>query len=131
MASQKSAASENLSITLRTMLCGGLAGSIDELLTIPMDTAKVRMMMDKDLSLTVRNMIHTMRAMYVKEGIACFYKGIIPGVQRQMIYASLRLGLFEPVIIVCHSSQYRFEEPCSEFTSQANMSDCTRKSFPE
>ena len=88
---------DSLSITLRTMLCGGLAGSIDELLTIPMDTAKVRMMMDKDLSLTVKNMFNTMKAMYVQEGATSFYKGLIPGIHRQLIYASLRLGLFEPV----------------------------------
>jgi len=87
----------SLSITLRTCLCGGLAGSIDELLTIPMDTAKVRMMMDKDLSLTVKNMFLTMKSMLKTEGLTCFYKGIVPGIHRQLIYASLRLGLFELV----------------------------------
>ena len=88
---------ESWSVILRTMLCGGLAGSIDECITLPFDTAKVRMMMDKELSLTVKNMFLTMRTMASKEGVLCFYKGLFPGIQRQLIYASLRIGLFEPV----------------------------------
>ena len=84
-------------MTLRTLLCGGLAGSIDECLTLPFDTAKVRMMVDKELPLTVKKMLFTMRVMLTQEGPTCFYKGIVPGIHRQMLYASLRLGLFEPV----------------------------------
>lgn len=33
----------------------------------------------------------------VQEGVAALWKGISPGIQRQMLFASIRIGLYEPV----------------------------------
>ena len=35
--------------------------------------------------------------MIKEEGFASLYKGLSPGIQRQMVFASLRIGLYEPV----------------------------------
>jgi solute carrier family 25 uncoupling protein 8/9 len=35
--------------------------------------------------------------MAAEEGVSSLYKGLSAGLQRQMVFASLRIGLYEPV----------------------------------
>lgn len=35
--------------------------------------------------------------MAAEEGVGSLYKGLIAGLQRQMVFASIRIGLYEPV----------------------------------
>jgi solute carrier family 25 uncoupling protein 8/9 len=42
-------------------------------------------------------MLHCIKTMVAEEGIKSLYKGLSAGLQRQMVFASLRIGLYEPV----------------------------------
>lgn len=42
-------------------------------------------------------MIHTMRTLVSEQGVSALYKGVIPGMQRQVLFGGLRIGLYEPV----------------------------------
>lgn len=42
-------------------------------------------------------MIHCIRTMAAEEGTSSLFKGLSAGLQRQMVFASLRIGLYEPV----------------------------------
>ena len=80
------------------MLSGGTAASIAEILTIPLDTAKVRLQVQAGGAGSKYNgMFHCIKTMAVEEGISSLYKGLNAGLQRQMVFASLRIGLYEPV----------------------------------
>jgi hypothetical protein len=73
-------------------LAGGLASSVAEILTLPMDTVKVRMQLGAsvgtfDLAYLMLN----------EEGLGSFFFGIEPAVIRQMCYGSLRYGLYAPI----------------------------------
>ena len=78
------------------MLTGGIAGSVAEIATIPLDTAKVRLQIQSNTG-KYKGMFHCMRTMLAEQGILSLYKGLNAGLQRQMVFASLRIGLYEPV----------------------------------
>ena len=42
-------------------------------------------------------MLGTMRAVAAEEGIGALWKGITPGIHRQVLFGGLRIGLYEPV----------------------------------
>lgn len=42
-------------------------------------------------------MLHCIRTMVAEEGFSSLFKGLTAGLQRQMVFASLRIGLYEPV----------------------------------
>lgn len=42
-------------------------------------------------------MFHCIRTMIAEEGFGSLFKGLTAGLQRQMVFASLRIGLYEPV----------------------------------
>lgn len=80
------------------MLSGGTAASIAEILTIPLDTAKVRLQVQAGgASSQYNGMFHCIKTMALEEGVSSLYKGLNAGLQRQMVFASLRIGLYEPV----------------------------------
>jgi len=88
------------------MITGGVAGSVGEIATIPLDTAKVRLQIQggkgqgaagADSALKYRGMLHAITVIAKEEGPAALYKGLVAGLQRQMLFASLRIGLYEPV----------------------------------
>ena len=87
---------------LPNMLTGGVAASIAELFTLPFDTAKVRMQIQ---GLEVKggakpkynNTFHCISTVAKEEGPLALWKGLSPGIQRQMVFASLRIGLYDPV----------------------------------
>lgn len=71
--------------------------------TIPLDTAKVRLQLQKqavagDISLPkYKGMLGTVSTIAREEGLAALWKGIVPGLHRQCLYGGLRIGLYEPV----------------------------------
>jgi solute carrier family 25 uncoupling protein 8/9 len=85
------------------MLCGGLAGSVAELATLPLDTAKVRLQIqgkqvkEQGIAPKYKHVIHCVSTIAKEEGLASLWKGYVPGVQRQLVFASIRIGLYEPV----------------------------------
>lgn len=87
---------------LPSMLCGGIAGSIAEIMTLPMDTVKVRMMVQKLYNKPgeipkYKGLADCAVKMAKDEGIAALWSGWNPGIQRQMVFASIRIGLYFPI----------------------------------
>lgn len=68
---------------------GGLASCIAEALTLPMDTVKVRLQLDSTAS--INSMI---KSMIKEEGLISFFNGLSPALLRQLLYGSLRYGLY-------------------------------------
>lgn len=75
-----------------------------QLCTIPLDTAKVRLQLQKKAvagdALAVpkyRGMLGTVATIAREEGLTSLWKGIIPGLHRQCLFGGLRIGLYEPV----------------------------------
>lgn len=75
-----------------------------QLCTIPLDTAKVRLQLQKRGASgdgfaipKYRGMLGTVATIAREEGMAALWKGIVPGLHRQCIFGGLRIGLYEPV----------------------------------
>ncbi|GLT37648.1 hypothetical protein SLA2020_119520 [Shorea laevis] len=86
-----------------TFLCSAFAACFAEFCTIPLDTAKVRLQLQRKtagdaVSLPkYRGLLGTMATIGKEEGLSALWKGIIAGLHRQFIYGGLRIGLYEPV----------------------------------
>jgi solute carrier family 25 (mitochondrial uncoupling protein), member 8/9 len=80
-----------------------------QICTIPLDTAKVRLQLQKNVVAAAasgdaapalpkyRGLLGTAATIAREEGAAALWKGIVPGLHRQCIYGGLRIGLYEPV----------------------------------
>lgn len=75
-----------------------------QICTIPLDTAKVRLQLQKKavagegLALPkYRGMLGTVATIAREEGLTALWKGIVPGLHRQCLFGGLRIGLYEPV----------------------------------
>ena len=85
-----------------TFLCAGLGACTAELATLPVDTTKVRLQL---LQRTVRdgataaapNMFRMASKIVQEEGAGALYKGLWPAMHRQLLFASLRVGLYGQV----------------------------------
>jgi solute carrier family 25 uncoupling protein 8/9 len=74
-------------------------------MTIPLDTSKVRLQIQgqkkvelgKLYKIKYKGMFHALKTIYLEEGVTSLWKGIMAGLQRQLIFAGLRIGLY-PVI---------------------------------
>jgi len=82
-------------------LCGGAAACWAEVVTIPLDTCKVRLQIQGELSSSgtkkYQNMFHAFGVIMSEEGPTALWKGLVPGLLRQSIFATLRIGLYQPV----------------------------------
>lgn len=83
------------------MIIGGLAGCFAESLTIPLDTAKVRQQVDgekaaKGAPRKYLGSYNTLRLVAKEEGIIAWYRGLSAGLLRQCVFATLRLGMYDP-----------------------------------
>ena len=78
--------------------------------TIPLDTAKVRLQLQKqavgdEVNLPkYRGLLGTMATIAKEERLAALWKGIVAGLHRQCIYGGLRIGLYEPVRLLSYGS---------------------------
>lgn len=77
-----------------------------QLCTIPLDTAKVRLQLQKKPVLSeedgsngtkYKGFLATILTIAKEEGLLALWKGIIPGLHRQCLYGGLRIGLYGPV----------------------------------
>ncbi|KAB2607036.1 mitochondrial uncoupling protein 2-like [Pyrus ussuriensis x Pyrus communis] len=98
---------------LQTFLCSAFAACFAEFCTIPLDTAKVRLQLQKKAvpgdgagTPNYRGLLGTMATIAREEGLAALWNGIIPGLQRQCIYGGLRIGLYDPVKIFLVGSAF-------------------------
>ncbi|CAN6556544.1 unnamed protein product [Malus baccata var. baccata] len=90
---------------------GCIAHLGEQFCTIPLDTAKVRLQLQKKAvpgdgagTPKYRGLLGTMATR--EEGLAALWNGIIPGLQRQCIYGGLRIGLYDPVKIFLVGSAF-------------------------
>lgn len=82
-----------------------------QLCTIPLDTAKVRLQLqgkalagEANVVPKYRGMFGTMATIAREEGAISLWRGIVPGLHRQCLFGGLRIGLYEPVPFLHHSS---------------------------
>ncbi|XP_003971156.1 mitochondrial uncoupling protein 2-like [Takifugu rubripes] len=81
----------------------GTAACIADLLTFPLDTAKVRLQIQGEgkgagaSAVKYRGMFGTITTMVRTEGPRSLYSGLVAGLQRQMSFASVRIGLYDSV----------------------------------
>ncbi|XP_067112793.1 dicarboxylate carrier UCP2 [Osmerus mordax] len=85
----------------------GTAACIADLFTFPLDTAKVRLQIQGEAKGTAassngtavkyRGVFGTITTMVRTEGARSLYNGLAAGLQRQMSFASVRIGLYDSV----------------------------------
>ncbi|XP_030648190.1 dicarboxylate carrier UCP2 [Chanos chanos] len=85
----------------------GTAACIADLFTFPLDTAKVRLQIQGETkgtanashgkALQYRGVFGTITTMVRTEGPRSLYNGLVAGLQRQMSFASVRIGLYDSV----------------------------------
>ncbi|KAG2430272.1 hypothetical protein HXX76_010368 [Chlamydomonas incerta] len=80
----------------RTFLASAIAACTAEVLTLPLDTAKVRLQLQAGGN-KYKGMLGTVATIAREEGPASLWKGIEPGLHRQCLFGGLRIGLYEPV----------------------------------
>ncbi|XP_068926936.1 dicarboxylate carrier SLC25A8 isoform X1 [Petaurus breviceps papuanus] len=87
-------------------LGAGTAACIADLITFPLDTAKVRLQIQGESQGAVRassttaqyrGVMGTILTMVKTEGPGSLYNGLVAGLQRQMSFASVRIGLYDSV----------------------------------
>lgn len=84
----------------RNVLMASTAAMIGETATIPMDTAKVRLQIQKTPAgqePKYKGMMQTMGKIAGEEGATALWSGLTPGLQRQFVFAGLRIGLYVPI----------------------------------
>ncbi|NXJ08455.1 UCP3 protein, partial [Odontophorus gujanensis] len=82
----------------------GTAACIADLCTFPLDTAKVRLQIQGEVriprganAVEYRGVLGTLSTMVRTEGPRSLYSGLVAGLQRQMSFASIRIGLYDSV----------------------------------
>ncbi|XP_038048212.1 mitochondrial uncoupling protein 2-like [Patiria miniata] len=96
-------------------ISAGLAACIADAGTFPLDTAKVRLQIQGESSsaqkqgfsfskakeekakFKYRGIFGTITTIIRQEGPRSLYNGLVPGLQRQMCFASVRIGLYDSV----------------------------------
>ncbi|XP_016063955.1 PREDICTED: mitochondrial uncoupling protein 3 [Miniopterus natalensis] len=82
-------------------LGAGTAACFADLLTFPLDTAKVRLQIQGENQVAqrvqYRGVLGTILTMVRTEGPRSPYNGLVAGLQRQMSFASIRIGLYDSV----------------------------------
>lgn len=85
-------------------LCSAFAACFAEFFTLPLDTAKVRLQLQKKAAAVdgvgtpkYRGLLGTVATIAREEGLSALWKGLIPGLQRQCLYGGLRIGLYGPL----------------------------------
>lgn len=86
------------------VLGAGTAACIADLITFPLDTTKVRLQIQGESksanlanALKYRGVFGTIATIVKTEGVSSLYNGLVAGLQRQMSFASVRIGLYDTV----------------------------------
>ncbi|XP_054456145.1 mitochondrial uncoupling protein 2-like [Anoplopoma fimbria] len=84
------------------IFAAGTAGCVAELVTYPLDTAKVRLQIQGESKpslegqrIRYRGVFGTLLTMVRTEGPRSLYSGLVAGLHRQMGFASVRIGLYD------------------------------------
>ncbi|KAF2288568.1 hypothetical protein GH714_008629 [Hevea brasiliensis] len=82
-----------------TFASSAFAACFAEICTIPLDTAKVRLQLQKKAVAGEGLALPQYRVATIarEEGLSALWKGIVPGLHRQCLFGGLRIGLYEPV----------------------------------
>uniref|UniRef100_A0A3Q4ARM9 Dicarboxylate carrier UCP2 n=1 Tax=Mola mola TaxID=94237 RepID=A0A3Q4ARM9_MOLML len=83
------------------MASAGAAACVADMVTFPLDTAKVRLQIQGEKNavkgIRYRGVFGTISTMIRTEGPRSLYNGLVAGLQRQMCFASVRIGLYDNV----------------------------------
>lgn len=83
------------------MASAGAAACIADIVTFPLDTAKVRLQIQGEKKavggIRYRGVFGTITTMIRTEGPKSLYNGLVAGLQRQLCFASIRIGLYDNV----------------------------------
>ncbi|XP_023259991.1 mitochondrial brown fat uncoupling protein 1 [Seriola lalandi dorsalis] len=83
------------------MASAGAAACIADIITFPLDTAKVRLQIQGEQKavegIRYRGVFGTISTMIRTEGPKSLYNGLVAGLQRQLCFASIRIGLYDNV----------------------------------
>lgn len=82
------------------ILSAGTAACVADLVTFPLDTAKVRLQIQGESksingSKRYKGVFGTIFTMVRSEGPRSLYSGLVAGLHRQMTFASVRIGLYD------------------------------------
>lgn len=102
MQSQRAEGESALKYFLKNLAAASTAGCVAEIATIPIDTAKVRLQIqgkqvDPNVKPRYSGFVGTMKTIAAEEGPFALYNGLTAGLQRQVLFAGLRIGLYIPV----------------------------------
>ncbi|KAG7243105.1 hypothetical protein INR49_016480, partial [Caranx melampygus] len=82
----------------------GTAGCVADLVTFPLDTAKVRLQIQGESKSALggqkaryRGVFGTLLTMVKTEGPRSLYSGLVAGLHRQMSFASVRIGMYDTI----------------------------------
>ncbi len=89
--------SSNLVFEMEQFICGGAAACVAEVVTLPIDTLKVRLQLLRKSGGTGMSMSGMFHKVVAEEGVGGLYKGVVPALQRQMVFASLRVGIYREI----------------------------------
>lgn len=96
----------------KSFAASAIAACSAEVLTLPLDTAKVRLQIQptstsvKTTSSATttaaanpkyRGLVSTVRVIAAEEGPTALWKGLVPSLHRQVLYGGLRIGLYDPL----------------------------------
>jgi len=82
------------------LITAGVAACLADLMTFPMDTIKVRLQIQGSAlgeAGPSRGVVGILGHIVRQEGLTALYSGIVPGLQRQMVFSSIRIGLYDRV----------------------------------
>lgn len=80
---------------LTRILSAGVSAVCAQVVVQPLETIKVRIQNDQHNKYT--SIIKTVRSIYYHENIVNLWNGMIPSIIRELIYSSLRFGLYVPI----------------------------------
>lgn len=87
-----------------TFASSAFAACFAEVCTLPLDTAKVRLQLQKKAIEgeghalpKYRGLLGTVGTIAREEGMASLWKGVVPGLHRQCLFGGFRIGMYEPV----------------------------------
>ena len=86
----------------KSFAASAIAACSAEILTLPLDTAKVRLQIQPKAASAAtppkyKGLVSTVRVIAAEEGPQALWKGLAPSLHRQVLYGGLRIGLYEPL----------------------------------
>ena len=103
MHSQRPEGETGFKFFMKNFFAAVIAAQVAEVATIPIDTAKVRLqvqsklMGNPNITHKYKGFMGTITTITREEGFKALYNGLTAGLQRQFIFAGLRIGLYIPV----------------------------------